>query len=231
MPFVPGQTISYPALAARLAALPPSCGPVRLVAVDGPSGAGKSTFAPLLAAALAERAGGAVPLVRSDDFRVPWDADPLTWWEPLRAAVLEPLSRGVPGRLRRYDWRTGSTGPEEEIPAAPVLVVEGVGAAWRESPAACRIWVDAPRGLRRARALARDGADWADAWEGWSEREARHFAADRTRDRADLLVDGARVAAPEIRVTGVREPFMDRSKNSRETLSRGAGGDQSRRRP
>ncbi|KAB2343064.1 uridine kinase family protein [Actinomadura rudentiformis] len=172
-------------LAARLLRLPPSCGPVRVVAVDGPSGAGKST----LADALAEALGGA-PVVRSDDFRVPWDADPLTWWEPLRVTVLDPLCAGRPARLRRYDWRRDSYGVEEEIPPAPVLIVEGVGAAWRESPAAYRIWIDAPRDVRRARALARDGAEWAAAWDGWAAREERHFAADRTRGRADLTVDG-----------------------------------------
>lgn len=131
--------MTYPALAARLRALPPSCGPVRIVAVDGPSGAGKSTFT----AHLAEVLPGA-PVVRSDDFRVPWDADPLTWWRPLRDRVLGPLREGRPALLRRYDWHRDRYGPEEEIRVAPVLVVEGVGAAWAESPAAYRIWIDAP---------------------------------------------------------------------------------------
>ncbi|MEV4255777.1 hypothetical protein AB0J52_21685 [Spirillospora sp. NPDC049652] len=187
---------TYPALAALLLALPPSAGPVRLVAVDGPSGSGKSTFAPRLAAAL-----GGVPLVRSDDFRVPWDADPLTWWPPFERDVLAPLAAGRPGRLRRYDWHRDVYGPAEELPPAGALVMEGVGAAWRGSPAAFRIWVDAPRGLRRARALQRDGIAYADAWDEWAERESRHFASDRTRERADLVVDGTAVAAPAFHAT------------------------------
>lgn len=85
MPSVP--TMTYAELAERLLALPPSCGPARVVAIDGPSGAGKSTFAGRLAGAL-----GGAPLVRSDDFRVPWDADPLTWWRPLAETVLTPLA-------------------------------------------------------------------------------------------------------------------------------------------
>ena len=185
MPSVPGSTISYSAFAARLLALPPSCGPARLVAVDGPSGAGKSTFADHLAEVLV-----GAPVVRSDDFRVPWDADPLTWWEPLRAAVLDPLADGRPAVLRRYDWHRDRYGPAEEIPPAPVLIVEGVGSAWAKSPAACRIWLDAPYELRRARTLDRDGLEYADAWEHWSARETTFFAADATRARCDLHVDG-----------------------------------------
>ncbi|MFC4051454.1 uridine kinase [Actinomadura syzygii] len=210
---------SYAALAARLLALPPSCGPSRLVAVDGPSGAGKSTFADRLAEVLVG-AGGApggaggrppsegtvgAPVVRSDDFRVPWDADPLTWWEPLRRAVLDPVGAGRPGALRRYDWRRGAYGPAEEVPAAPVLLVEGVGAAWAGSPAAFRIWIDAPLDLRRARAADRDGAEYADAWDRWSARETAFFAADGTRARADLHVDGARLGRDRFRTTPVRD--------------------------
>ncbi|MFA1548013.1 AAA family ATPase [Actinomadura chokoriensis] len=182
---MPHTAMTYPALAARLLALPPSCGPARLIAVDGPSGAGKSTFAGHLAEVLV-----GAPVIRSDDFRVPWDADPLTWWEPLRSAVLDRLCEGRPALLRRYDWHHDRYGPEEEIPPVPVLFIEGVGAAWAGSPAAYRIWIDAPHDLRRARALDRDGPEHADAWDAWAVREQAHFSTDATRARADLLVDG-----------------------------------------
>ncbi|MGP4025148.1 uridine kinase family protein [Actinomadura sp. 3N407] len=195
MPSVPDAALTYPALAVRLLALPPSCGPVRLVAVDGPSGAGKSTFTDHLAAVLssagaAPEGGVGAPVVRSDDFSVPWDADPLTWWRPLRETVLTPLRDGRPAVLRRYDWHHDRYGPEEEIPPAPVVIIEGVGAAWAASPAAYRIWIDAPHDLRRARALDRDGPEYAGAWDAWATREKAHFTADATRARSDLLVDG-----------------------------------------
>jgi uridine kinase len=173
-------------LAERVRTLPPSCGPVRVVAIDGPSGAGKSTFAAGLSRAL-----GGAPVVGSDEFPVPWDGDPLTWWGPLAAQVLEPLAAGRPGAYRRYDWHSGSYGDRMEIPVRPVLLLEGVGAAWRGSPAAFRIWVDAPRELRRLRAVDRDGARLAESRDRWTALEEVHFAADRTRDRADLFVDGA----------------------------------------
>lgn len=170
-----------PELAARLRALEPSCGAVRVVAVDGPSAAGKSTFTADLSAAL-----DSAPVVHSDDFPVPWDGDPLAWWPPLTAQVLEPLRTGRTGRFRRYDWRRGVYAEEVEIPAVPVVVIEGVGAAREAAPAAFRIWVEALHGVRRRRA-ARRGDDLA-VWDRWATIETAHFTADRTRDRADLVV-------------------------------------------
>ncbi|WP_199485206.1 uridine kinase family protein [Actinomadura craniellae] len=185
------RIMTYPALVRRLRALDPSCGPVRVVAIDGPSGAGKSTFAGLLAAAL-----GGAPVVRSDDFPVPWDGDPLAWWPPVVEQVLCPLAAGRPGGYRRHDWRTGAYVEHVEVPVADVLLIEGVGAARQESPAASRIWLDAPRDLRRRRVLDRDGPELAAAWDVWARAETTHFGADRTRDRADLLIDSARALRP-----------------------------------
>ncbi len=180
--FASSGTIGPMALTyAEVAALEPSCGQVRIVAVDGPSAAGKSTFAARLSATL-----GGAPVVGADDFPVPWDGDPLAWWPPFTAQVLGPLREGRPARFRRYDWRRGVYGEETEIPAAPILLVEGVGAAKEDSPAAFRVWVDAPYDVRRRRARAR--GDDLPAWDRWAEAESRHFAADRTRERADLTV-------------------------------------------
>lgn len=187
---MPPRIVTQAEVARRLRGLPPSCGPVRVVAVDGPSGAGKSVFAPVLARAL-----GGAPVVASDQFPVPWAGDPLAWWRPFATEVLAPLAAGRPGGYRPYDWQRGEYGARIEIPAVPVLVVEGVGAGWRECPAAYRIWLDAPREVRRRRAIERDGPEVAPAWDRWSVRERAHFAADRTAERADLRVDGAPAVA------------------------------------
>ncbi|RJO79205.1 hypothetical protein D5S18_02350 [Nocardia panacis] len=183
------MSLTVAALALRVRKLPPSCGPVRIVAIDGPSGAGKSTLARRLARAAAAQA------VTSDDFPVPWDADPLVWWPPFAAEVLTPLSAGQPGSYRPYDWKHGLYRPRRIIAVAPVLIVEGVGAAAGGSPVAYRIWVDAPRKLRRRRVLRRDGSAVAAAWDAFEERAATHFAADRTETRADLILDGAALPA------------------------------------
>jgi uridine kinase len=177
----PAGPTGWTALVERIHALDPSCGPVRVVAVDGPSAAGKSTFARRLGIAL-----GGVPVVHADDFPVPWDGHPQAWLPPLTAHVLNPLRAGRSGMFRRYDWRRGRYTDEIEVPAAPVLVIEGVGAVG--VPHGLLIWVDAPDDLRRRRAVAR-GDDMRD-WERWAVAEAGHFAAERTRARADLVIDG-----------------------------------------
>lgn len=53
------------------------------------------------------------------------------------------------------------------------------------------MWVEAPAPLRLARGLARDGEPLAGHWRRWQESAAAHFAAEDTRARADLRVDGA----------------------------------------
>ncbi len=40
-----------------------------------------------------------------------------------------------------------------------------------------------------SRGIARDGEAYRPHWERWAEQEARLYAADRTRERADLVID------------------------------------------
>jgi uridine kinase len=56
---------------------------------------------------------------------------------------------------------------------------------------AYRIWVDAPEDLRLQRGVRRDGESHRHLWTDWQVREREFFAADGTRERADLIVDGA----------------------------------------
>jgi uridine kinase len=173
-------------LAAAIRAGPPRCGAVRLVAIDGPGGAGKSTFAKRLARAL-----GGVPVVPTDDF-ASWD-NPLDWWARLEAQVLEPLAAGRPVRWRAYDWWRQQLGDWRELPGSDVVLLEGVFST--RSALAGRlslsVWIEAPAGARLGRGLDRDSLDMQPLWERWMAQEEAHYARDRTRDRADLTVDGA----------------------------------------
>ncbi|MFB4281688.1 MULTISPECIES: uridine kinase family protein [unclassified Nonomuraea] len=171
-------------LPVRIRDLPPSCGPVRLVAVDGPAGSGKTTFARRLAAELG------CQVIHSDDFPVPWEEGPGGWFHALESQVLRPLQAGRPGGFRRYDWVRGTYAEQVAVPPAPVLVIEGVGTA-RASAAgllAYTVWVEAAEPVRLRRVLERDGPELAPRWREWFAAERAWFAADRTRDRADLVI-------------------------------------------
>jgi uridine kinase len=171
-------------LADRIMSLRPSCGPVRLVAVDGPAGSGKTTFAGRLGAALD------CQVIHSDDFPVPWEEGPGGWFHALESQVLRPLERGLPGDFRRYDWVRGEYAGRVAVPAAPVLVIEGVGTA-RASVSgllAYIVWVEALEAVRMRRVLDRDGVELEPRWRAWFAAERAWFAGDRTRERADLVV-------------------------------------------
>lgn len=181
------QAVDAAQLAALVRRRPPSAGGTRVVAVDGPSGSGKTSLAAELATAL-----DGAPVVHLDDLYPGWDGledivPRLLEW------VLEPLARGEPARYRRYDWPTGRYAEWHDVPPCPVLVVEGVASGAR----ACApylsllVWVDAPRDLRFARGMARDGEGYRPHWERWARQETAHFAAEGTRDRADVRLDGA----------------------------------------
>jgi uridine kinase len=181
-----GPRTTYAALAARVLAAPARLGGTRLVCVDGPAGSGKTTFGRRLATALD------APLVHMDDLYAGWTlvgaADRLT------AGVLRPLQDGRPGTYHRYDWSAGAFGAEPTgVPVAAALVVEGCGSCPRsvDPLTTLRVWVEAPAGLRLRRGLERDGEALRPQWLRWQQEEAREFAAERTRERADLLVDGA----------------------------------------
>jgi uridine kinase len=179
---------TFAALAARVLAAPARLGAVRLVCVDGPAGSGKTTFAGRLADAL----GGGAGLVHLEDLYAGWTLSGAV--ARLSAGVLRPLAEGRPGTHHRYDWAAGRFDDEPvAVPLPRVLVVEGCGSSPRalDPWTSLRIWVEAPAPLRLARGLARDGADLAAHWRRWQQSEAAHFAAEDTRARADLRVDGA----------------------------------------
>ncbi|MFJ4951915.1 uridine kinase [Streptomyces sp. NPDC088760] len=170
-------------LAARLHGLPPSLGPVRLIAVDGHAGSGKSTFAERLAHAL-----GGAPVLHLDD--IASHEQLFAWTGRLMTQVIEPLARGESAYYTPYDWRSRTFGVPRPLPAAPVVLIEGVGAGRRAlRPYLARLlWMELPPAESWARGRQRDGAEQREFWEGWVAAERAHFAADPSRPHADLLV-------------------------------------------
>ncbi|MEP7089499.1 MAG: 4-amino-4-deoxy-L-arabinose transferase [Nocardioidaceae bacterium] len=178
---------------------PPSLGSTRLVCVDGPAGSGKTTLAAALnrsfrdalrpQGAAADRAH--VQLIHMDNVFAGWtglDAGMAT----VATSVVPPLAEGRAGRYRRYDWHRGGFAEERVVGPVDVLLVEGVGsgASAYDDKITCLIWVDTPSDVRLARGLERDGERLRDSWLAWSVQEDVMFARERTRERADLVVDG-----------------------------------------
>ncbi|MFI9244222.1 uridine kinase [Streptomyces sp. NPDC053086] len=170
-------------LAARLRGLPPSLGPVRLIGVDGHAGSGKSTFAGGLARAL-----GGAPVLHLDD--IASHAQLFAWTGRLMTEVIEPLARGEEARFTPYDWRARAFGAPRPLPAAPVVLIEGVGAGRRalRPYLAGLLWMELSQEESWARGRLRDGAEQREFWDGWVAAERAHFAADPSRPHADLLV-------------------------------------------
>ncbi|MEV4638873.1 hypothetical protein AB0J80_16115 [Actinoplanes sp. NPDC049548] len=174
------------AIAAAVTSREPING-IRIVGIDGPSGSGKSHLARPLGELLS------APIIEIDDF-ASWESF-AGWWPRFDAQVLTPLLAGEDAVYQARDWNDwygSSLGEWKRQPWAPAIIIEGVTCTRRETVGrlAYAAWVEAPASLRLARGLERDrafaGADRL--WRRWMTEEERFFAADGTRERADIIV-------------------------------------------
>jgi len=161
---------------------------IRIVGVDGRSGSGKSFLASRLSTELA------APIIEIDDF-VSWGCF-AGWWPRFDAQVLTPLVAGRDATFQARDWSDwygSSLGAWKTQPWSPVIILEGVTCTRRETIGRITYaaWVEAPAHLRLARGLARDSAHDGkeELWKRWMVEEDEFFAADETRERADIIVD------------------------------------------
>jgi uridine kinase len=163
---------------------PATLGAGRLVCLDGPAGSGKTTLAHALAALAPDAA-----VVHTDELLEGWAG--LPGLAGSVRALLEPLSRGAAGEWTRWDWHAGAWAETHQVRPAALLVLDGVG-SW--SPAIAGwvttlVWLDATHDVRMRRGIERDGEHFAPYWDRWARDEAALFARDRTRDRADLVIE------------------------------------------
>lgn len=164
---------------------PATLGVSRLISVDGPAGSGKTT----LATEVAALSGPGAVVVHMDDLYDGWSGLPRIADQLDR--LLLPLAEGRSGSYRRYDWHAAAYAETVSVPPAPLVVLEGVGsgAAAYDTIRTALAWVEAPYEVRMARGLARDGEAFAPHWEAWAADETELFARERTRERADLVVE------------------------------------------
>lgn len=139
----------------------------RVVVIDGRSGSGKTT----LATAIAARLGA--DILRLDDLYPGWDG--------LAAGSRAAVEAIRTGRAQHYDWHLGRNGATVSLRADAPLVVEGCGALTADALAAASgragrgrvwtVWLQCPAGVRRERALGRDGDTFAPHWDRWAAQE------------------------------------------------------------
>lgn len=171
------------ALAARLPALPPSVGSVRLVGVDGHAGSGKSTLARRLAGALP-----GTPVLHLDDLAS--HGAFFDWTDTFLGRVVAPLARGEVAHHPVYDWTRRAFTTSATLAPAPVVLVEGVGAGRRavRPHLALLIWLEVAPEVAWRRGRLRDGPAQSAFWDAWERAEVRHFADDPSRPFADILM-------------------------------------------
>ena len=174
-----------------------------LVAIDGHGAAGKSTLAAALASAL-KTLGQRVSIIRGDDFYRPSSVRPRGAgaekgidddfdWERLRDQVVDPLRHGRAASYSRYDWVEDALAETHVLAPRGIVVVEGISSLRRELAALydVRVWVDCPRDLRLARAIARDGEACRSLWvDNWMPREDLYVNEHRPDRAADLVLSG-----------------------------------------
>jgi uridine kinase len=172
-----------------------------VVAVDGYSGAGKSTIAGRLADALH------ATVVHIDDFYADLP-DPVRWrltpghgvdryfdWTRLRDQALLPLHRGHTARFRCCDWATGAslTATIREVPARPMIILEGVYAARPQlaDHVDLTVLVKTPADVRADRIRRRDHPPHHQQWHSrWHAAEALYFHTIRPPHSFHLITPG-----------------------------------------
>jgi uridine kinase len=171
---------------------PATLGDGRLVCIDGPAGSGKTTLAGAVSEGFDRLNRRRSRLLQMDDMYPGWSGLPRI--DEQLDDLLTPLGEGRAGSYRRYDWVAHEFAETVTVEPVPLLVLEGVGSgAGRFDPLrTVLVWVEAPYDLRMRRGIERDGDAFAPYWEQWAADERDLFTRERTRERADLVVDGTR---------------------------------------
>jgi uridine kinase len=154
---------------------------VVLVGVGGHGAAGKSTLARLIPDS---------QLVSIDAF---WDGERFAL-ERVRREVVEPLRVGLAARYEAWDWAGQRPAGVREVEPSGVVVVAGVCAlhVLLRDAYDVRVWVEAPRDVRLARAVARDGKASRREWEErWMPSEDRYVERDDPIACAHLVIDNS----------------------------------------
>jgi uridine kinase len=156
----------------------------QIILVDGPAGAGKTTFALDLQRKLN------CEVIHLDDHYDGWEKALDTGLTELLLQLTRNFKAGFASELPIYNWHQASFDGVRTIQPAAHLIIEGVGSGQSSIRALATelYWIDIDPELGLKRVLERDGAEYEIEIRKWQNREAKHFAIERTRDFADFII-------------------------------------------
>ncbi len=167
---------------------------VKVIAIDGRCAAGKTTFAKALA-----RVTGA-GLIHMDDFFLPGELKTDArlkepggniHYERFIAEVLPGLRNVAGFEYTRYDCEKMELGAIRRVPAGFLRIVEGAYSCHPKfgNYMDLKIFCDVKQLEQRIRIKQRDGENSLPIFlDKWIPREERYFAANKTKDRADIIL-------------------------------------------
>ena len=166
-----------------------------VLALDGRCGSGKTTLANGLSAQFT-----GCTLLRTDDFYLPparrspdWAHTPCANMDltRLRDEALRPAYAGQTVDYRAYSCREGAFLPPAQLPAQPLVILEG---SYSHHPLlrpyeTLRVFVTCTKAEQTRRLQAREGARYADFAARWVPLEEGYFAQYGVAESADFVVD------------------------------------------
>jgi hypothetical protein len=129
-------------------------------------------------------------LLSLDDLYDGWAGLDAALFPRIIEQIMTPLAQSRPGRWQAFDWAAGAFGSWHVMAPPEVLVLEGCGSGARAlAPyTTLLVWLETAPEAAQARIVDRDGAEVLDHLPGWRRAEQTHYEANRTRERADVVI-------------------------------------------
>lgn len=169
-----------------------------VVGIDGGSGAGKTSLAQHLQQELPN-----VTIIATADFMVPLSQQAQSHykkiggemdWQRLKEQVLIPLAMNKAAKYWCYEPAEPMTQQWKEVPPQGIVIVEGIYSTRLELAPYydLKIWVDAPKHIRLARNIAKDGHQTKAYWEQEQLPQEQYYIDEHLPHKyADMLLDGS----------------------------------------
>jgi uridine kinase len=159
-----------------------------IIAIDGPAGAGKTTLATNLHLELHKKFTSVI--IHMDDLYDGWEKALTPALSKKLTSIMQSHKSHETISISKFDWINSRYLPEEEIPQADLLIIEGVGSgqsAIRQFLTAL-IWIDIDRSQGLTRVLNRDGEAIKEPMQKWLVTQEQHFALEKTDNAADFVL-------------------------------------------